>query len=244
MKKTILTIGVISTLLFTGCYNENKAQNTQQPISKKSKKDVMSNYRAVPASKATILQKGDQKMYCPVCGMTLPLFYRTNHAASHNGYDKQYCSIHCAAQDKEVNKKMLANFRVVDNDTLEFIDSNDAFFVVGSKKPGTMSTVSKYAFGTQESAKEFKNRFGGKVMKFSELYILVKESLKDDIKKVEAKQTMAAKKGSMIYKKMCKQIDTKFESVSQAKAYIKKNKICGNLKGKKLQMVGLYLGKE
>ena len=242
MKKTSLFIGVLAVLLLVGCTNEQKLESGQKSSSFKSKKAVMSNYRAVTASKATILQNGEEKMYCSVCGMTLPLFYRTNHAASHNGHDKQYCSIHCAAEDKEVNRNMLANFRVVDNNTLKFIDSNDAFFVVGSKKPGTMSTVSKYAFGTEKDALDFKNQFGGNLMKFDELYKNVKVSLKDDIAKVEQKQLKAAKKGAMIYKKMCKKTDKKFESIAKAKSYVEKNNICGNIKGMQLQMVGLYLG--
>ena len=243
MKKILLTIGVLTSLLITGCTTEDKVQNTKQSPSN-IKKDVMTNYRAVPLSKAEILQKGDQKMYCPVCGMTLPLFYRTNHVASHNGHDKQYCSIHCAAQDKEVNRKMLVNFRVVDNDSLKFIDSNDAYFVVGSKKPGTMSTISKYAFANKKSAEDFASNFGGKIMKFDQLYTVVKSSLKEEIKKVDVKQAKAAKKGKMIYNKMCKKTNQKFNSVAEAKSYVLKNNICGNIKGKQLQVVGLYLGRE
>ena len=242
MKKVFIFVGVLAALLIAGCTNEQKVEKSKN-LSSKMKKDVMSNYRAVAPSKATILQKGDQKMYCPVCGMTLPLFYRTNHAASHNGHDKQYCSIHCAVEDKEVNRKMLANFRVVDNESLKFIDSNDAYFVVGSKKPGTMSTVSKYAFASKKSAENFANQFGGKIMNFDELYLNVKETLKDDIKKVNMKQAKAAKKGEMLYKKMCKKTEEKFKSIAEAKAYISKNNICGNIKGKQLQMVGVYLGR-
>ena len=45
----------------------------------------------------------------------------------------------------------------------------------------------------------------------------------------------------MLYKKMCKHTDKKFISTAEAKAYLKQTKICGNIKGKKLQMIGLYL---
>ncbi len=229
MKKLLVTVGILGTLIL----NVNAIEQ----------KGVMSNYRAVDVSKATILQKGDQKMYCPVCGMTLPLFYKTNHAAKHNGHDKQYCSIHCAVQDKEVNKNNLTDFRVVDNSSLKFIDSNKAYFVVGSKKPATMSMISKYAFGTKEDAQKFVNQFGGKIMMFNELYSSVKETLSSEIQKVNMKQAKAAKKGEMLYNKMCKKIDKRFKSTAEAKAYIEINNICGNMKGKELQMVGLYLGR-
>lgn len=101
----------------------------------------MQNPRFVPIEKAQILQKGEQN-YCPVCGMTLNHFYKTNHAAvDHAGHDKQYCSIHCAVEDNEINKNKLSNFKVVDNDTLKFIDSQKAYFVAGSSQPGTMSGI-------------------------------------------------------------------------------------------------------
>ncbi|MEA3354101.1 MAG: nitrous oxide reductase accessory protein NosL [Campylobacterota bacterium] len=244
MTKKIIASGLLATLILAGCGSDKAATQKASKGNMDGKKHML-DYRAVPASQATILQKGEQKMYCPVCGMTLPMFYKTNHAASdHTGHDKQYCSIHCAAEDKEVNGNMLSNFRTVDNTTLKFIDSQDAYFVVGSKKPGTMSTVSKYAFGTKKAAQEFASKFGGKIMMFDELYKKVKGSLKNDIAKVNKKQTKAAKMGGMIYKRMCKKIDKKFDSVAEAKAYITKNKVCGNLKGKKLQMVGLHLGKK
>jgi len=267
MKKTILAVTVAS-LLFTGCTDEQKAsssiektptsQNSQMakgnvnsPMSKMGQgmgngmgQGKMADYRFVSIDKVKILQKGEAKHYCPVCGMTLNHFYKTNHVASHNGYDKQYCSIHCAAEDKEVNQNDLANFRVVDNDTLKFIDSQKAYFVVGSSKPGTMSVISKYAFGSKQSAQEFSSKFGGKIMSFDEVYAQVKSGLAKDIAKIDAKQKKMAKMGEKFYKKMCKPTDKNFTSIAQAKGYIAKSGICGNMKGKQLQAVGIYLGKK
>jgi hypothetical protein len=117
--------------------------------------DMHKNYRTVPLKKATILKKGKEKNYCSICGMTLPMFYRTNHSADHDNIHDQYCSVTCMIEDAVLNGKDLTNFKVVDNSTLKFISSYNAFFVVGSKKPGTMSMVSKYAFGTIKCAKIF-----------------------------------------------------------------------------------------
>jgi len=50
-----------------------------------------------------------------------------------------------------------------------------------------------------------------------------------------------AKKGKMIYDKMCQKTQKRFHSVAKAKAFILDSKICGNIKGKKLQMIGMYL---
>jgi hypothetical protein len=149
------------------------------------------NYRAVPFSKATLLKSGDQKLYCSVCGMTLPMFYRTNHAADHDHIHDQYCSITCMIEDGVVNGKKLSNFRVVDNTTLKFILSKDAYFVVGSKKPGTMSMVSKYAFGTQEAAIKFQKENGGKFMRFEQLVEFVKKAQAKDMAATKKRQAKA-----------------------------------------------------
>lgn len=255
--KFILTTAALAALAFAGCSTTaQKSESTSASVKKTDMKQVtpaqdqnmkkmanMPDYRFVSVDKATILQDGPEKHYCPICGMTLNNFYKTNHAASgSNGKDIQYCSIHCAVEDKEVNKNMLANFRAVDQDTLKFIDSQKAYFVVGSKMPGTMSGVSKYAFSSKESAEKFAAANGGKIMEFDAMYAMVKKGLAQEIKKVHAKQAKAAKKGGMLYKKMCKPTDKKFTSTANAKAYVESSKMCGNMKGKQLQMVGLYLG--
>lgn len=205
---------------------------------------AMQNYRAVPMDKAILLQKGKDKKYCHVCGMTLPMFYKTNHAATNSKGDEiQYCSITCLVKDMTVNHKHLTHFKVVDNDTLKFIDSKKAYFVVGSKKPGTMSMVSKYAFGSKKSAIKFAKMNGGKIMRFGELLEMVKQRQKKELAMIAKKQKMMAQKGAMFYHKMCKKTDETFSSIAQAKSFVVKNNLCGNIKGKKLQMVGLYLFK-
>ena len=237
MKKLLLKILAISTI-FTILNTSVQAMHHGH-----GEKKAMNDFRTVPMNQATILQDGKNKKYCPVCGMTLPMFYKTNHAASHKGDDKQYCSIVCTVEDAVVNGKKLKNFRVVDNDSLKFIDSKKAFFVVGSKKPGTMSVVSKYAFGSKNSADNFASKNGGKVMKFNELYKLVEKSLEKDMKATKQRQAKAAKKGAMMYKKMCKPTNKKFASTADAKTFLVESGICGKIKGKKLQAIGIYLGR-
>jgi len=201
----------------------------------------MKNFRAVPLSDAQILQTGKNKYYCPICGMTLPMFYKTNHAAKHDGEHKQYCSITCAVEDEVKNKAPLTNFKTVDTETLKFINSNDAFFVVGSDKPATMSVVSKYAFKNRKDALNFKKHNGGEIMRFKALHELVKNSLQKDMKATKQRQAKAIKKGQMMYHKMCKKTTNLFNSVAEAKSFLKSSKICGNIKGKKHQAIALYL---
>ena len=221
MKKLIFLIAVFGGVLF-------------------AKTGMMKMYQSVPVEKATILQKTDTKMFCPKCGMTLPMFYRTNHAATdENGVLKQYCSIHCLAEDALEHR--LRDMKVVDNSTLKFIPVEKAYYVVGSKKKGTMTMVSKYAFGTKIAAVEFQKKYGGKIMRFDKVFAMVIKNLKKESALIAKKQHKMAKMGKMIFKRMCKDDGKRFKTPAQAKAHIKSTGICGDLKGKKLQAVGLFL---
>ena len=200
-------------------------------------------FQSVPVDKALLLQKGNEKKFCPVCGMNLPMFYKTNHAADANGKVKQYCSIHCLVEDIELNHTPLKNIKVVDTHSLKFIDATKAFYVVGSTKKGTMSMVSKYAFAKKTEAEKFAKKYGGKVMNFKEAYMTAKKDFADDARMIAKKQKMMAKKGAMIYNKMCQKTNKIFSSVAEAKAFVLEKKLCGNIQGKKLQAVGLYLYK-
>ncbi len=198
-------------------------------------------YQAVSANKAQILQNGKEKAYCPNCGMTLRMFYRTNHAAMVNGKEKQYCSMHCLAEDAVKGLKP-KDIKVVDNTTLKFIPVGKAYYVVGSKKPATMSKVSKYAFGTKSAAEKFAKKFGGKIMRFKQVFAMAKKAYKKEAMMVNKKQHMMAKKGKMIFVKKCKiERLPLFKSVADAKTYIVQHKICGKMMGKPLQSVALYL---
>jgi len=200
-------------------------------------------FQSVPMDKATILQTGDAKMFCPLCGMTLPMFYKTNHVAEVDGKVKQYCSLHCLVEDKEVNHKDVKNIKVVAVDTLKFIPVEKATYVVGSDVKGTMSMTSKYAFSTKEAAEAFAKEHGGKVMDFNGAYEVAKQDFQKDSMMISKKQTMMAQKGEMIYKKMCQPTDEKFDSPAAAKAYVVKNGLCKGLNGKQLQAVGLFLSR-
>jgi len=235
MKKIIASILILSSLIYAGNMGEGKGNNQG--------KKQMKMFQSVPMGKATIVQDGKAKMFCPTCGMTLPMFYKTNHSATHKGHTAQYCSIHCLAEEKIKNKAKLTNIKVVDVTSLKFIDVSKATYVVGSSKKGTMSMKSKYAFASKEDAKAFAKYFGGKVTNFEGAYKVASKGLDKEMKMIAKKQAKMAKKGKMMYNKMCKKTDLKFASTAEAKAFVKSSKICGEMKGKKLQAVGIYLGR-
>ncbi len=164
MNKKILTIVVlVFTLLLSGCVSDEKKMTD-------IKSSKFKRFQSVELEKTTMLQIGKDKHSCPVCGMKLPMFYKTNHSATSNGKVKQYCSIHCLVDDKINNKSELKNIKVVAVDTLKFIDVKDAIYVVGSDKSGTMSSLSKYAFEGRMSARRFAKEHGGRVMTFDKAY--------------------------------------------------------------------------
>ena len=204
---------------------------------------VMKMFQTVSPSEATLVQTSKTKKFCPICGMTLPMFYKTNHSAIHDEETKQYCSIHCVVEDKDINKSDLKSIKVVDVTSLKFIAADSATYVVGSKKKGTMSMVSKYAFANKSDAEKFAKEFGGKAMSYSKAYAEAKKDFPKDAMMISKKQAKAASMGEKMYNKMCKKTDIKFTSTAQAKAYITEKKLCGNIKGKKLQAIGIYLGK-
>ncbi len=226
MRKIFLMLVASSLLLVAGGMQKNMK---------------MKNFRAVSMKKAEILQQGKGKMFCKVCGMTLPMFYKTNHAAKVNGKVHQYCSIHCMVEEAVKNGTKPVDPEVVDNTTLKFIPATKAFYVVGSKKPGTMSMVSKYAFGTKSAAQKFAKKFGGKIMSYAKLEPMVEKNLKKEMMGIKKKQAKMAKMGRKIYNKKCKMTKKRFTNPALAKIYIKEHNLCGKIKGKPFQAVALYL---
>jgi len=235
MKKIVLLLAALVMVSSNGFSEEMKHE-----MKANSGKKMPTRFQAVSPDKVVILQEGENKMYCPKCGMTLPMFYKTNHAAHVDGKSQQFCSIHCLAEAMADGGKV-TGIKVVDNTTLEFIDVIKSWYVVGSSKPGTMSMTSKYAFGKKDNAEKFAKEHGGKVMTFYALIDSVKSTLAQESAMVQKKQAMMAQKGQMIYNEMCTPFDVNFTSTAEAKTYLTTQKPCGEIKGKQLQAIGLYL---
>ncbi len=240
MKLKTLFAAIVAILLVSAC---SAKQDTHQPAVQPQKKMMKKMFQSVPMAKATILQSGDARMFCPQCGMNLPMFYKTNHVAEVDGKVKQYCSLHCLVEDKEINHKDLKNIKVVDVTTLKFIPVEKATYVVGSNVKGTMSMVSKYAFGTKEAAEAFAKVHGGKVTDFTGAYEEAKKDFANDSAMIAKKQAMMAKKGAVLYARKCQPTDKKFTSPAEAKAYIMKNELCHGVNPKQLQAIGLFLSR-
>jgi len=242
MKKTHIALLILGALISVSQAEMKCASGKCGAAMKQASqpKKMMKMFQSVPKEKAILLQKGEAKAFCPKCGMTLPMFYKTNHAATVNGKVKQYCSIHCLAEDMQKGAKP-TDIQVVDVATLKFIPANKAFYVLGSHKKGTMTMVSKYAFGSKADAEDFAKANGGKVTDFKGVLDAAKAEFEQDSKMIAKKQAMMAKRGAVLYANKCQKTEEKFASTAEAKTYVVSHKLCDGLNGKQLQAVGLYL---
>jgi len=192
-----------------------------------------------------IIQHGEHKMWCPICGMNLKMFYKTSHAVRlSGGKNKQYCSIRCFLEDYEGLSSIVKEILVVDAKTEKLIDARSATYVVGSKAPGTMSKISKYAFGDPSDAKAFQAKMGGQIMSFSDAADSARKTMEKDVLMTDKKRVkMMYPKGKKIFETACdKTINPfKYNLINELKADIKTNGRCGKLKEKELQAVALYL---
>ncbi len=197
--------------------------------------------------KPQLIQKGKAKKWCHICGMNLKMFWKTSHAVLlKDGSTRQYCSLRCLAADYPNIKDKIKEIMAVDAKTQKLIDAKNAYYVVGSKIPGTMSKVSKFAFANKKDALEFQKKYGGEIMAFDLAFKQALSSLKEDTQMVmKKKKTKMYPMGERIANKMCdtSKLDLKsYKNIGDLKADIVNKKICKKpLNEKQLQVLALYL---
>ncbi len=195
MKKVWLTL--IAVMAFASAANaEMKCEAGKcgsammKDMSKEMPKKMPKMFQSVSEGEATLLQQGANKAACPLCNMNLPKFFKTNHAATVDGQVKQYCSIHCLADEIAMGHKV-SDVKVVDVNSLKFIDVAQATYVVGSDVKGTMTMSSKYAFASKKRAEMFAQEHGGTLMTYEEaLKAATDDMAKDKAMIAEKKKKM------------------------------------------------------
>jgi copper chaperone NosL len=195
--------------------------------------------------KPVLVQSGNEKHWCPVCGMDIKMFYKTSHTAElHNHTKRQYCSLRCLAVDMQEYGIDIKTIKVVDANTEKLVQATKAYYVVGSKVKGTMAKVSKLAFEKESDAKLFVKEYGGKIVDFKTALEMAKNSLKSDIAMVQKKKEKKIyPMGKKIFTKKCsKDIDlNNYIEINELKSALKNEALCKPLKEKQLQAVALYL---
>lgn len=193
-----------------------------------------------------LIQQGDAKAYCPICGMSLKQYYKTSHGVVlKNGTQKQYCSLRCLAADWDAIESNVTKVVVTDAVSEKLILAKEAHYVIGSKVPGTMSMVSKLAFADPKEAQAFQKEYGGEIVTFDVAFTKAKESLKSDVDAfVAKKQKGMYPMGEKIYMSQCQKekIDVHaFAAINELKASLKQSNVCGALDEKQLQALSLYV---
>lgn len=126
-------------------------------------------------------QTKEQK-YCPLCGMNLKMYWKTNHWLTFSdGKKTGYCSIHCAAIVYQERAGEIDHWEVVDYDSGELFDARAAYFLIGSDLPGTMTPVSKLAFSLRHVAEKYQKEHGGTIGNFDEALRRALDGLGEDM---------------------------------------------------------------
>jgi hypothetical protein len=90
------------------------------------------------------------------------------------------CSLRCAVAELDENPgRPVKAIRVADRDTRRLTDARDAVWVMGGRKPGVMTPVAKWAFGSRAAADAFVKANGGRVVTWSEALGAAREELEN-----------------------------------------------------------------
>ncbi len=112
-------------------------------------------------------KKYTDKEKCDNCGMDRNKWARTRYEFQTSKGTFYTCSIHCIAvmgmklKEEPMNVKMAVYLHPD-----RMLDAENAFFVVGSSAPGTMTPKSKIAFSSKDEAEKFAAKYGGIVTNF------------------------------------------------------------------------------
>lgn len=109
------------------------------------------------------------QLRCPNCGMNRNMWARTRHVFKNSEGEHYTCSIHCLADMSVRSAESPEDVRVaVYLSPDKMISAAQAYYVVGSKAPGTMTLASKPAFAGKADAEGFAAQCGGKVVQFQQ----------------------------------------------------------------------------
>jgi copper chaperone NosL len=144
-------------------------------------------------STAVVSAAGDG---CYYCGMSKAMFAHSwVEIEREDGSTVGVCSVHCAGVDMALNIDKPAKIITVgDYNTKKQIDAESAYWVIGGKKMGVMTSRAKWAYETQEGADKFIKKFGGQLATFEEVMKATFEDMYADTLMIQKKRKMKRKK--------------------------------------------------
>ncbi len=106
---------------------------------------------------------------CDNCGMDRNMWARTRHEFKTAKGTFYTCSIACVAVMGLKLKEEPRDVKAADYfHPVTMLDAEEAFYVMGSAAPGTMTSVSKIAFPDKKEAVAFAAKYGGRVVSFKD----------------------------------------------------------------------------
>ena len=113
----------------------------------------------------------DNYKACNICGMVSSGFAQSRMLIVYaDSTTAGVCSLHCAAAElKQNDSRQVESVMVADYSTHVLTDAKIANWVVGSRKEGGMSSVSKWAFASEEDARKFVQENGGEIISFAQI---------------------------------------------------------------------------
>jgi nitrous oxide reductase accessory protein NosL len=131
---------------------------------------------------------------CPNCGMPRAMWARTWTNFTGASGRQAVCSLHCLADlvlksGLEPTGVMIAAYL----EPKKMLPAAGAYFVLGSRVPGTMTRVSKPAFPDRASAEVFAQACGGRLATFQEALNVAKRDLPAENAMIAAKRLQTGK---------------------------------------------------
>lgn len=119
---------------------------------------------------------------CKQCGMNRTTFSHSRMVVTYSdGSSSGTCSLNCVVNDaKKAKGKTVTTYQVADYNSSKLIDAKKAFWIIGGKKKGVMTSVPKWAFANKKDADAFIRENGGKPATFNEALKSAEEENSDN----------------------------------------------------------------
>lgn len=203
------------------------------------------SFQIKATSKINLLQKGNEKTWCPVSGYNLKDFYKLSSTSKlPNGFIRQYASFYFMVEDKKEYGFDIKTLKVLDVESEKYIAASKAHFLINSKIKGIVFKSAILAFKNELVAKEFSLKYDGKVVNFDEAMIYANKNYEIFSKKYKTiKEKKIYPKGKKIFEKLCKSdLDsTLYIEINELKSAMINENLCKKMGETNLQLAALYL---
>ncbi len=127
---------------------------------------------------------------CVYCGMDRGVYSFSRMLIQYDdGSSAAVCSLHCAAMDMARNMdKTPMSIKVADFNGKQLIDAEEAFWVVGGRKPGVTTKRGKWAFEKKGDAESFMEANEGRIVSFEDAAKMAYDDMHEDTKAMRQKR--------------------------------------------------------